>query len=180
MERSKKSAQEDEDIAIHASDVPALLQTMPMFGWPTGELMIRWTQLNALMPVMQFSITPWQFGEECANICRRYTELHREFTGLFEELSIQTTKTGEPIIKPVFWLAPHDSRALTCDDQFLVGDELLVAPVVYSCQRERNIYLPPGYWQDYWSEEIHEGPTNLEEYPAPLDILPIFKRVGRE
>jgi alpha-glucosidase (family GH31 glycosyl hydrolase) len=86
------------------------------------------------------------------------------------------TTTGEPVIRPVFWLAPHDHRALVCDDQFLVGNKLLVAPVVHEAKRERAIYLPPGTWKDYWSDAVYEGPTILEKYPAPLDILPVFTR----
>jgi alpha-glucosidase (family GH31 glycosyl hydrolase) len=136
--------------------------------------MIRWTQLNALIPVMQFSIKPWELGKQCAEICRQYTNLHLEFTPLFEQLAKEVTITGEPIIRPVFWLAPHDHRALVCDDQFLVGSKILVAPVVYESTRERDIYLPPGTWKDYWNNEIFEGPTVLEKYPAPLEILPIF------
>jgi alpha-glucosidase (family GH31 glycosyl hydrolase) len=176
MEISKRSASEDADVSINASDVPAFIQRMPVFGWPTAELMIRWTQLNALMPVMQFSIRPWEFGKQCTAICRRYADLHREFTPLFEKLAGEVTKTGDPIIRPVFWLAPHDTRALVCDDQFLVGDKLLVAPVVHKGERQRDIYLPPGIWQDYWSGEVFEGQTVLKKYPAPLDMLPIFTR----
>jgi hypothetical protein len=174
MERGKRSSLEDEDVSISASDVPSFIQKMPIFGWPTAELMIRWTQLNALMPVMQFSIKPWDFGDRCAEICRKYAQLHLEFTPLFERLAQEVTQAGEPIIRPVFWLAPYDQRALVCDDQFLVGEHLLVAPVVYKGKRVRNIYLPPGTWQDYWNSELFEGPIVLERYPAPLDMLPIF------
>jgi len=174
IERSKRSSSGDEDVSISASDVPGLIQKLPAFGWPTAELMIRWTQLNALMPVMQFSIKPWDFGSRCAGICRRYADLHLEFTPLFEELAEKVTATGEPIIRPVFWMAPHDRRALVCDDQFLVGDSLLVAPVLYKGKRERDIYLPPGTWQDYWNGRLYTGPMVLEKYPVPLDILPIF------
>jgi alpha-glucosidase (family GH31 glycosyl hydrolase) len=180
MERSKRSSVKDEDVAIHASDVPGIIQKMPVFGWPTAELMIRWTQLNALMPVMQFSIKPWELGKRCAEICRQYAHLHLKFTPLFEQLARGVTITGKPVIRPVFWLAPHDHRALVCDDQFLVGDKLLVAPVVHEAKRDRAIYLPPGTWRDYWSGEMFEGPAVLEKYPAPLDILPIFAGQGEQ
>jgi alpha-glucosidase (family GH31 glycosyl hydrolase) len=176
MERGKQQAKEDEDVTIHASDVPAIVAKSPRFGWPTEELLIRWTQLNALMPVMQFSITPWQFGERCTKICREYTELHRQFTMLFQRLTID----GTPIVMPVFWLAPDDPRALECDDQFLIGKELLVAPVVHQGHRERSIYLPPGSWRDHWTGKVHRGPQVLANYPAPLDRLPFFYYQGDE
>jgi alpha-glucosidase (family GH31 glycosyl hydrolase) len=147
-----------------------------MFGWPTAELMIRWTQLNALMPVMQFSITPWQFGEECAELCLRYTKLHLEFTPLFEQLAKAAAASGEPLVRPVFFLAPDDPAALDCDQQFLLGDDLLAAPVVEKGARKRDIYFPPGVWRNHWTDDIYEGPQTLQDFPAPLDMLPLFHR----
>jgi alpha-glucosidase (family GH31 glycosyl hydrolase) len=176
IKRRKQRNTDDEFAEVHASDVPEFIQTKAMFGWPTAELMIRWTQLNALMPVMQFSITPWQFGEECSSICRRYVKLHRDFTPLFESLAKHAVQTGEPIVRPVFWLAPSDPRALDCHDQFLIGDQLLVAPVVEKGANRRNIYLPPGEWKDHWTGTQFKGPQVLKSFPAPIDRLPFFHR----
>jgi alpha-glucosidase (family GH31 glycosyl hydrolase) len=178
MERGKQQAQDDEDVTIHASDVPAIVAKISHFGWPTEELLIRWTQLNALMPMMQFSITPWHFGERCSAICREYTELHRQFAPVFQRLAKRAAADGTPIVLPVFWLAPDDPRALECDDQFLIGEELLIAPVVYKGQRARDIYLPPGNWRDHWTGKVYKGPQVLEDYPAPLERLPFFYYQG--
>ncbi len=177
MERRKKNQNADQLAVLNASDVPEFIQTKAMFGWPTAELMIRWTQLNALLPVMQFSITPWQFGENCSSICREYAQLHLEFTPLFESLAEQAAKTGEPMVRPLFWLAPDDPLALDCQDQFLIGNELLVAPVVEKGARARDIYLPPGVWRDHWTGEQFTGPTVLGAFPAPLEKLPFFHQV---
>lgn len=178
--RRKQADSGDEHVGVHASDAPAFTRQNPMFGWPTPELMVRWTQVNALMPVMQFSIMPWQFGEECAAICKQYTELHLEFAPLFEELAQKTTKTGEPIIRPVFFLNPQDPQALACDDQFLVGDRLMAAPVLEKGKRSRDIYLPPGTWRDHWTGKHYPGLQVLKDYPAPLEVLPIFHRIGKD
>lgn len=178
MERRKQESAGDEDVGVHAEDVPEWIAKRPMFGWSTAEMMIRWTQLNALMPVMQFSITPWQFGDECADICRQYTELHLEFTPLFQQLAQQTARDGSPIVRPVFFLAPNDPDALACGDQFLLGDDLLVAPVVEKGARKRDIYLPPGIWKDHWNGQTYTGPQIMKDYATPLEILPIFYRVG--
>lgn len=61
-----------------------------------AELMIRWTQLNALLPSMQFSLAPWDYGEPCAELCRRYAELHTEFAPRIMKIAHETTKTGAP------------------------------------------------------------------------------------
>jgi alpha-glucosidase (family GH31 glycosyl hydrolase) len=141
-----------------------------------AELMIRWTQLNALLPAVQFSLAPWDYGEECVEICRRYAELHVEFAPRLLELAAEAARTGSPIIRPLWWLAVRDEAALTCDDEFLVGNDLLVAPVVKPGALSRDILLPPGKWRDYWSGEIFTGETVLKDYPAPLDLLPLFER----
>ena len=143
-----------------------------------ADLMIRWTQLNALLPSMQFSLAPWEYGEDSAELCRRYAHLHTEFAPKILEIARLSTQNGFPIIRPLFWLASDDERALTCDDEFLLGDEILVAPVVTPETFERDIYLPRGKWQEHWSGRIYAGPISLKNYPTPLDVLPIFKRVG--
>jgi alpha-glucosidase (family GH31 glycosyl hydrolase) len=142
-----------------------------------AEMMIRWTQLNALLPAVQFSLPPWEYGKQSAdaNACRRYANLHVEFAPKIFALAKEATQTGSPIIRPVFWLAPNDERALTCDDEFLLGDDVLVAPVLFPNMRARDIYLPPGTWRDYWTKKVFTGATVLKSYPAPLEVLPFFE-----
>lgn len=142
-----------------------------------AEMMIRWTQLNALLPAMQFSLPPWEYGEQSAKLCRRYANLHGEFAPKIFALAQEAAQTGSPIIRPIFWLAPADERALVCDDEFLLGNDILVAPVVTPNQRARDIYLPPGQWRAYWTKEIFTGALTLKEYPAPLEVLPFFERL---
>jgi alpha-glucosidase (family GH31 glycosyl hydrolase) len=144
--------------------------------WPDAELMVRWAQLNALLPTMQFSLVPWEHGQECVDLCRRAAELHLEYAPAIVQLALEATRTGQPIIRPVAWLAPHDERALLCEDEFLLGHDVLVAPVVYQGQRARDIYLPNGTWRDRTTDRMVEGPIVLEDYAAPLDVLPIFHR----
>ncbi|MBI3164229.1 MAG: glycoside hydrolase [Chloroflexi bacterium] len=142
-----------------------------------AEMMIRWTQLNALLPAMQFSLAPWDYGADAAELCRRYANLHVEFAPKILEIAKSAIQNGQPIIRPIFWLDPSDERALTCDDEFLLGDEFLVAPVVTPNTTQRDVYLPKGKWQDVWTGEIATGNTLLENHPTPLDLLPIFKRI---
>ena len=141
-----------------------------------AELMIRWAQLNALLPAVQFSLAPWDYGEECDAICRRYAELHLEYSGRILELAAETTSNGSPIIRPVWWLAPYSEVALACDDEFLLGNDILVAPVVKPGITSRDIYLPPGLWRDHWNGTVLEGDSIIKDYPAPLDILPFFEK----
>ncbi len=177
MERKVKSQSDSpEDETLGLADVPHFLEKSTLFGYPTPELMIRWAQANVFLQVMQFSLAPWDFGKECNEICRQAAELHLDFVPTLQKFARQAVDTGEPIIRPVFWLAPSDEDALICDDQFLVGDEILVAPILYPKQISREVYFPPGTWRDHWSGELITGPTIVENYPAPLNKLPFFIR----
>ncbi len=158
--------------------LPRWVERAPHFGYPSAELMIRWTQVNALLPAIQFSLPPWEFGPECDVICRGYAQLHEQFSPTLLTLAQEAARTGEPVLRPVFWLAPDDERALACDDEYLVGDELLAAPVVYEGARHRDVYLPPGTWREHWNGKLFNGPTVLKRFHAPLETLPLFKRVG--
>ncbi len=141
------------------------------------ELLIRWTEMNALLPAMQFSLPPWEYDAETVAICRRYTELHTTFAPYLHELVAEALRNGTPIIRPLFWHFPQDRAAYRVNDSFLLGDRYLVAPVVQAGATTRAVYLPPGQWRDYWTGTIYPGGL-LPAYPAPLDLLPIFEHVG--
>lgn len=139
------------------------------------ELLIRWTQAVAPMPIIQFSIPPWQFSDACITICRKYADLHAELANQH----IVQAKKQQPLVRPLWWLDPIDERALSCADEYLIGDTLLVAPVIEAGAQQRDIYLPQGVWRSYWEkDEIYNGSQLLSDYPAPLDTLPLFVKVN--
>ncbi len=146
---------------------------------PDRELLIRWTQLTALLPAMQFSIPPWQYDDEADAICRRWVKVHADLAPYLHSLIDQTLRDGTPIIRPLFWHHPDDQVCYTVNDQFLLGDLLLVAPVLAAGATSRSVYLPAGRWRDRWDGTVFEGPQRLTNYPAPLDKLPVFERLDR-
>lgn len=143
-----------------------------------ADMMIRWTQLNALLPSMQFSLAPWDYGADATELCRRFANLHVEFAPKILEIARASISKGQPIIRPIFWLDPTDERALTCDDEFLLGDEFLVAPVITPNTRKRDVYLTRGKWRYYWTKRIVEGPAKIQNLLTPLEYLPFFERIG--
>jgi alpha-glucosidase (family GH31 glycosyl hydrolase) len=145
---------------------------------PDAELMIRWTQLTALLPSMQFSLAPWDYGPEANAICRRYARLHEQLSPVLNQCVAEVLADGTPMVRPLFWHALNDPDTYELADQFMLGDRLLVAPVLTPGQRQRVVYLPAGRWRDYWSGDEFSGPRNLDTYPAPLDLLPLFERIG--
>jgi myogenesis-regulating glycosidase len=146
---------------------------------PDEELLVRWTQLTALLPAMQFSLCPWDHGREVTAICLRYTQLHENLGPLLEKCAAQAVADGTPMVRPLFWHAPDDAETYAIDDQFTLGDSLLVAPVLTPGARARSVYLPAGRWRDYWNGSEHQGPARLDAYPAPLDTLPLFERTNQ-
>lgn len=140
-----------------------------------AELMIRWTQASALLPAIQFSLAPWDYGQECDRLCQAALKVREHYLDRIAAAMQQAAQTGKPVIRPVWWLAPQDERALACDDEFLVGDGLLVAPVVQPGQRARDVYLPPGQWQDTAGQAL-TGPAVLPGTHAPLDRLLVYEK----
>jgi len=90
----------------------------------------------------------------------------------------EASRTGRPIAKPLVFNYQGDQRVKDMWEQFLYGDDILVAPVWKVGQRTKHVYLPAGRWVDYWdNSRIVTGPADLDE-PAPLDRIPVFVRQG--
>ncbi len=142
------------------------------------ELLVRWAQASALMPLLQFSFGPWRFDEEAVRLCREASELHVRFAPYIVELARAAPKTGEPILRPIWYNEPADEAAFAITDQFMLGRDVLVAPVIEPGKTSRRIYLPAGRWTDLKTGKTLEGARWLEDYPAPLDTLPVFVRQG--
>ena len=144
------------------------------FGGMDRELFVRWTQASAMMPMMQFSFAPWNMDQEVISICRRYAGLHVQLSDYIYSLAQEARDTGRPIIRPLFFRNPEDQKTYTISDQFMLGERFLVAPVLTKGAAGRDVYLPSGLWKDFWSGEIYQGRQTLENYPAPLEKLPVF------
>jgi len=95
-----------------------------------------------------------------------------------------TMFAGWPIIRPLWWIAPTDDVALRCDSQFLLGDRLLVAPVLHQGARSRDVYLPGAssvHWRDYFASnpsvaERLSGGTWILNKSVELDEIAVFVR----
>jgi alpha-glucosidase (family GH31 glycosyl hydrolase) len=144
----------------------------------SAELMIRWTQACAPMLAMQFSIPPWDLGAEADAICHRYARLHVELLPRRLAAARQALASGAPVVRPLFWCAPHDAETYAIGDQYLLGDDLLVAPVLTEGMLIRDIYLPEGCWRDWWSGAEFAGGRWLRGFAAPLALLPLFEKTG--
>ncbi len=140
-----------------------------------GELFVRYAQCAALMPMMQFSAAPWRvLDAEKAALCVEAAKLHIRFADLIYTYAEKAAKANEPIIRYMEYQFPHEGLA-ACKDQFMLGDNILVAPVWHSGERERAVMLPKGQWK-YADGKVHQGGQTVT-VPAPLSVLPWFERV---
>ena len=124
------------------------------------------------MPMMQFSLAPWRvLDEEKYNIIHKMSALHVEFAPKIIALAKEASKTGEPIVRALEYVFPH-SGFERCFDCFMLGDDVLVAPVVKKGATEKTVRLPEGEWEDD-AGVVHMGGCEVT-VPAPLDRLPYF------
>ncbi|XP_047555598.1 myogenesis-regulating glycosidase [Lutra lutra] len=142
---------------------------------PERELYVRWLEVAAFMPAMQFSVPPWQYDTEVVAIAHKFAALRASLVApLLLELAGEVTDTGDPIVRPLWWIAPGDETAHRIDSQFLIGDTLLVAPVLEPGKQERDVYLPAGKWRSYKGELFDKTPVLLTDYPVDLDEVAYF------
>ncbi|CAI7922269.1 unnamed protein product, partial [Closterium sp. NIES-53] len=110
---------------------------------PDVELLVRWAQANALMPAMQFSIAPWDLSKEADRLCKAVLELREKLAGtIFSLMEDACSKALAPVCRPMWWLDPDDAETFPIGDQFAIGDDIIVAPVVVKGQKKRDVYLP--------------------------------------
>ncbi len=150
----------------------------------TGELLARWVQTGCFSPLFRNHSAmgsrrqePWQFGEEILAIYRKYVKLRYRWIPYFYDLFHEAERTGAPVMRPLVYHYEKDEAARKCNDEFLLGDRILVAPVIWQGMNKRMVYLPEGVWYDYWTDEKITGPVWFVR-DAPLDVCPIYVKAG--
>lgn len=134
------------------------------FGGDTNkELLIRWIEANLFIPFLRNhsslntkSQEPYAFDEETLNIYRKFLEIRYKFIPYLYDLSYRMSHFGETIIRPMFFEEVNEIT-ININDQYMVGDSLLIAPILNKDEEHRLIYLPKGKWVDYFTNEIIEG-----------------------
>jgi alpha-glucosidase (family GH31 glycosyl hydrolase) len=123
---------------------------------------------------------PWLFGEPFTSINRKYLQLKQRMTPFMYTLCAESNHTGVPAVRGLVLEYPTDPVALGSLTQYeyLLGRDLLVAPVYKSEAKRDSIYFPAGNWIDYWDGTIYQGNQWISNYPAPLEKLPLFVRSG--
>jgi alpha-glucosidase (family GH31 glycosyl hydrolase) len=147
------------------------------------ELWIRWVEVGAMMPAMRDMdgamdnpVNLWTDGETLA-VFRAYAKLHTAIKPYLYRYAGIAHDQGLPIVRPLFLNYPGEAETYSLEDQYLLGDDLLVAPVLKPGQTDRSVYLPGDRWQYYWTGDVYQGPVQVT-VPAPVGHVPLFIREG--
>ncbi len=150
----------------------------------TPELMSRWIEAAAFSPLYRNHAAkgskkqePWRFGEEVVDIYKKYVGLRYRFLPYIYDLFYKGETTGLPVMRPLVLHYPQDENVRNLNGEFLVGESLLVAPVLEQGVTKKMVYLPEGIWYDYWTGEKLEGKQYLLR-EAPIDVCPIYVKEG--
>ncbi len=147
-------------------------------GTPTKDLYIRWLQIGTFSPIMQLhgesAREPWYYDEQTIEIARHYFGVREKLQPYLIALATEAREQGHPIWRPMPWVFPDDPATYRIGDQFMLGDDLLIAPILNEAGT-RDIYLPAGAWVNLWNGRTNEGPTTLS-VSVDLSMTPVFAR----
>ncbi|XP_059811360.1 neutral alpha-glucosidase AB isoform X2 [Hypanus sabinus] len=156
------------------------------FRHPSADLLVRWYQAAAYQPFFRAHAhldtprrEPWLFGDDNKQLIRaaireRYTLLPYWYTAFYH-----TYRTGEPVMRPMWVEFPRDTETFGLDEQYMIGNALLVRPVVEQNARGVLVYLPGNgeFWYDTHTHQRHASPQNLY-LTVTLSSIPVYQRGG--
>ncbi len=153
-------------------------------GRGNGELLVRSYQVSFLAPFCRnhkvidgYDQEPWRFGKHYEDIIRKYLKLRYQLLPFLYTTLEEAHRTGVPPFRPLVLNYQDDPNTYNLDDQFMIGNDLLAAPVLKPDVTRRLVYLPKGVWYDYWTNKKYEGGTTIT-VDAPLETVPLFVRGG--
>lgn len=119
---------------------------------------------------------PWAFGDEAVDVARKFTRLKHRLMPYLYGAAVEAHRTGVPVMRPMVLEFPDDPACRTLDRQYMLGPDLLVAPV-FTAEGDVEFYVPEGTWTHLLTGETVEGPAFRRETHA-FDSLPLYVRPG--
>ncbi|HHD2786411.1 TPA: glycoside hydrolase family 31 protein [Clostridium perfringens] len=155
------------------------------FGLDSSEeLFIRWMEMGPFIPIFRNHSNmytrrqePWAFGPRAEKIAKKSIELRYEFLPYIYDLYYISHKEGLPIFRPMIMEYEKDMNLLNMREQFMLGENMIVAPVLYEGERSKTVYLPKGSWFNYFTMEKLQG-GKWYKLPCELDEILVFVKEG--
>ncbi|MGM9858492.1 MAG: TIM-barrel domain-containing protein [Bacilli bacterium] len=140
----------------------------------TDELLTRFIEANVFAPFLRnhsacgsIHQEPWCFSQACLNTYRKMVNLRYQFIPYMYDLAYKAHIDGTPILRPLFYNFPFDENVKEINDEVMLGDNVLLAPILTQGSRSRSLYLPEGKWINYFTHEEYEGG---KEYLLHLEL----------
>jgi alpha-glucosidase len=153
-------------------------------GRTDADLLVRWYEVGFLTPFCRNHAEmsspdhePWRYGKYYEDVIRKYLKLRYRLLPFLYTALEEAHRTGVPLFRPLLLNYQDDENTLGIDDEFMIGSDLLVAPVLKPNLTARLVYLPAGVWYDYWTGARQEG-GRMIRVEAPLETVPLFVRGG--
>ncbi|WP_093802296.1 alpha-xylosidase [Streptomyces sp. Wb2n-11] len=150
-------------------------------GTPEPEVFKRWLAFGLLSSHSRLHgnvsyRVPWAFGEEAVAVARKFTLLKHRLMPYLYGVAVEAHRTGVPVMRPMLLEFPDDPACRTLDRQYMLGPDLLVAPV-FTADGDVEFYLPEGAWTHLLTGETVQGPGWRREVHG-FDSLPLYVRPG--
>ena len=159
---------------------------------PDGELYLRSAAAAAFVPIMQYHAefnhhrkpshdrTPWNIAQRNDDdrvlpVFRKFAKLRERLVPYLAEQAAQSVRTAAPLMRPLYFDHPADDQVWQHPVQWMLGDDLLVAPVTEPGATEWPVYLPAGHWVDVWTGDAHAG-GRVVTRTVPIAEIPVYAR----
>lgn len=123
---------------------------------------------------------PWNCPEETRALYRDCLKFRYKFIPNIYSYAVNAVKTGEPLLRPLFYSDIKNEKLYDINTEFYLGDDILFAPVTKKDELKKEVYLPGGTWIDFWTKRVYEGDRNIMRSTPLLqkEGLPMFIRQG--
>lgn len=148
----------------------------------SDEMYVRWVQFGVMQPVFRFhghgTRLPWQFGAQADSITSEFLRLRGGLVPYLYTAAREAHDTGLPMVRGLPLRYPDYDAAYRFEGEYLLGDQLLVAPVTKPrAPVTKSVWIPPGTWVDWFTGRRYEGPQTIS-LTVPLARMPVFVRAG--
>ncbi|MGG7079369.1 TIM-barrel domain-containing protein [Clostridium sardiniense] len=150
----------------------------------TEELFIRWMQLGTFLPIFRNHSNmytrrqePWAFGEKTEDISKAAIKLRYELLPYIYDLFYESHNSGLPVFRPLVMEFPKDKNVQNMKEEFMLGDKMLIAPVLCEGERSKVVYLPEGNWYNYHTNKKYEG-NKRYKLDCELEDILVFVKEG--
>lgn len=157
-------------LSYHSLELPPL---------PEPELFIRWLQLATFLPSIRFSHLPEEYHNDyITEIAKKLLDIRQKTViPILKKYLSDAMNEGVPLIRPLWMIDSQDPACLAVNDEFSVGEELIVAPILRKGESKREVYLPYGVWKDGVDGSLRKGHRWIHNYRVPEDKVAYFVKM---